>query len=1278
MSKNEIYRVEIPIIVDDQTEGPARQVEERMGRMATRAQKDIAITRKHFESLAKLKIEPVMQVKDQLTNSVLQADRLVKRLGMEKASPLLEAQDRISAVVTRVDAALKAVDRGDVKVLAEMQGPLLDEIVKAKASLKALDGVRAGPVAELRGELFGQLTKAFAEARKLDSLMVEPQATLRERVIMKAREIGSSLRQLTSQAWSVTVSVKDKVTSSIRGIVDGAKRMLASPLGLLGVGISGAAAVQVGIRWPLKLADDLTKAQVGFETLLGSESAARAFMDELKQFAVTSSFDDTPLYGYAQSLLAFQFPREEIIPLIEAIGDTAGAFALGEDKIESMVTAFGRMRITGKASARELNMLAYANVNVWEMLAKGLGKTAEQVQEMVKDGELSAKTATRVIVAGMQEAYGGQMAKLADRSLGVMVGNIKDAFNVAFLQRWGLGIQTAVLPKFRAMDQWFDKNAKSIEHWGDTLEQFGRNAGNSMTDFVGKLADIGRSVAFGIDATTYASSLRERVNAEHDAAVEVGRKIEEQLASAWALPELTVPGIANVLGTANIAGKQSMVHEHLGSLLGSSREQIESLQEAYSTIGASLEKLAQSTPDIMLPEVEMGKEWERFNEIWESVGGKSSLNVAQLQQIMEKVQQIMPQPRELSAMEKAWDDLEKQLFITGKTYAAMTVVELQEIIPKLELEQTSVKMLREEIERILKLDPVQLKRLGIDRNSVDNVTMMQLENALGRRAELERLTLPLLGDVVPYLNMDELEALATKIEQKGELRARFEAVWDLVVWEPLKAGIDKLIEWLNGPGASKFAEVFTTLGKVAAESYIAGMKALGSKTVEELKEGNIKGAAVPAAAMYLLGGAAIVRGAWGLGKGVLQGGRWLAGKLPGRIPGTAGRGITGGISVGETTLATTRLPRMPKFPRLPKMPTMPTMPTMPKIPKLPTLPKLPKMPKIPLGSLGAIARRVALPLALGLETYDVIKAQDKTKAITQGATGLISAATGAKMGAALGTTILPGIGTAIGGFLGAGGGYLTGRWAGGKAVDMARGPQDAMADLAKSSGVVSEQQERIARTGQVYLDSQGNVITSNGFVINSQNNLMQAFATLVEAVDYASAKLIAFSGIELLPPAPGMGDFKLLDRYATGGILTRPHLGLVAEAGPEAIIPLSTGMRSRALELWAETGKRLGVDAKIRTNIANLAEYRNIKAYASGGFAGAMQSMPMAAGGWEVPASAPLPVMSGAATINLNFDLAGLVGQVVIENRDNIDGAVDNIAGTIADNLRKVFQNMTK
>lgn len=58
-------------------------------------------------------------------------------------------------------------------------------------------------------------------------------------------------------------------------------------------------------------------------------------------------------------------------------------------------------------------------------------------------------------------------------------------------------------------------------------------------------------------------------------------------------------------------------------------------------------------------------------------------------------------------------------------------------------------------------------------------------------------------------------------------------------------------------------------------------------------------------------------------------------------------------------------------------------------------------------------------------------------------------------------------------------------------------------------------------------------------------------------------------------------------KHAEGGIMTRPHMGLVAEDGAEAIIPLSGKRRERGIDLWEKTGKMLGV-----------------KPYAEGGIAG--------------------------------------------------------------------------
>lgn len=231
-------------------------------------------------------------------------------------------------------------------------------------------------------------------------------------------------------------------------------------------------------------------------------------------------------------------------------------------------------------------------------------------------------------------------------------------------------------------------------------------------------------------------------------------------------------------------------------------------------------------------------------------------------------------------------------------------------------------------------------------------------------------------------------------------------------------------------------------------------------------------------------------------------------------------------------------------------------------------------------TLGTVVSKAAMPLAIATEAYDVMKAEDKVSATAKAAGGLGGGWAGAQLGAAIGTAILPGIGTMVGGAIGGIGGYLTGKWATGKIVDTPAA--EANDRVAKTGKMVSDQQEKLAATGQVYLDSQGNIVTSNGFVVNSQNDLMQAFTSLAQAVDFASAKLIALSGVEFMPPSittssSSVADFRKMEAHATGGILTTPHIGLVAEAGPEAIIPLSSSRRNRALELWQQTGAMLGI-----------------------------------------------------------------------------------------------------
>lgn len=1049
MAGSEIYRVEIPIIVDDQTEAPMRQAEERVSRFQRQAEKQTKMVREHMTALAKMQIEPVMRVKDQLTNSVINADRLIKKLGMEEASPLIEAQDRASAVVARVDAALQAVDRGDVKVIAEMQGPLMDEIVKAKASLKALEGVRAGPVAELRGELFGQLTRAFTEARKLDQLMVEPRATLRERVTWKAREIGGELRRLTSRGWEVTIRAKDKVTGAVKSIAN----RLTSPLALLGVGGGVAGVTGMGLGMVMEEQDLVSS----FEVMLGSRQAAEKRMQELITFAGQTPFTRQEIWRSSRQLELMTKGALATGEGLRLVGDVAAGTV---QPFEDVAMWFGRL-YDGMASGRPIGE---ATSRLQEMGAIS-GEARAKLEKLADSGRHISETWPQA--AKEFERFNGLMEKQSKNLRNIMLGT-KTFFTENVIKKWGLGVADMLQPALMRFRVWRSENKEAVKQLGNAVEQFGRRVGGTLVGYI--------------------------------------------------------------------------------------------------------------------------------------------------ERAVKRMSDIMSDPRFKHA-----------------TFS-------------------------------------------------EKVRML------------------------------------------------------------VSAAMDDVIAWLDGPGKEKLTNTFVALGEASIKAYIAGMKALGAKAIDELKEGNAKGAAVPAAAMYLLGGGALARGAWNLGKGVLRGGKWLAGKLPRRgvpaevvaeMAATAEPAVTRAGGIGGRVLPT-------------------------------------------LGRLKPWLGRIGVPVTAGIEAINIARAEDKRKAAVSGTGRIAGMAAGGKAGMMAGGAIgslFGGAGAApgavIGGILGGIGGFLGGEAVAEKLnawldkVDFGVLKEKALSvwdgikqkasetwtwikeninleTLTEGAGYVLGYLEGTIFNGEWWLTKWENVKawaaekwasmvevwenakeTISNTLLNGEwwlakweavrawtketwngaKEIWETVKTNISETLFSKdwwlekwAKVKSW-GMETLNNIAARWDgmkesFKqgkeagkqaAATKYAMGGILTTPHLGLVAEAGPEAIIPLSTGMRPRALKLWEETGKRLGVQVRAQANVINLAEYRNIRAYASGGFAGAVQSMPMAAG-WDqpVPVGSASSFATSGATINLNFDLAGLVDQVIIESKDDIDRAVDKITDAIADNLRKVFQNMTK
>ena len=145
--------------------------------------------------------------------------------------------------------------------------------------------------------------------------------------------------------------------------------------------------------------------------------------------------------------------------------------------------------------------------------------------------------------------------------------------------------------------------------------------------------------------------------------------------------------------------------------------------------------------------------------------------------------------------------------------------------------------------------------------------------------------------------------------------------------------------------------------------------------------------------------------------------------------------------------------------------------------------------------------------------------------------------------------------------------------------------------------------------------------------------------------------------------------------HAEGGIMTRPHLGLVAEDGAEAIIPLSGNRRQRGLDLWERTGQMLGV-----------------KPYAEGGIVG---------GNTPEPAEAPTPVVGGNApaassaggngSVAVPVTIQSLTFEIKVDGgnaqnpqelaaaiREHVRGMTDDIAYQLAVAMQQVYSNTPK
>lgn len=218
---------------------------------------------------------------------------------------------------------------------------------------------------------------------------------------------------------------------------------------------------------------NLEQSKVAFSTFLGSTKAGNAFIDELRKFAAATPFQYTELEQYAKRLLAFKFEASQILPMMTAIGNAASGLGGGSEVIGRITLALGQMKVKGRLQAEEMLQLTEAGVAAWDMVAKGLGKTTAEAQDLSRKGLIPADKAIQAIIAGMNEQFPNMMQKQAQTMNGLW-STIKDNLEM-FSTDTGAGLFEGLKDEVTSITLEMNRMQKSGE-----LKEWAKDIGNGL------------------------------------------------------------------------------------------------------------------------------------------------------------------------------------------------------------------------------------------------------------------------------------------------------------------------------------------------------------------------------------------------------------------------------------------------------------------------------------------------------------------------------------------------------------------------------------------------------------------------------------------------------------------------------------------------------------------------------------------------------------------------------------------------------------------------------
>ena len=169
---------------------------------------------------------------------------------------------------------------------------------------------------------------------------------------------------------------------------------------------------------------------IAFETMLGSKEKADALMAQAVDFAEKTPFTLTDIASNIKQLLAMGVATEDVMSTMKSLGDVAAGVSV---PLGQVAHTYGQVLTIGTLQGRELREFAIAGIPLLGELAKNLGKTKNEITDMVSAGSIGFKDVEKAFQTMAGE--GGKFNNLMEKQMASVTGqisNLKDKLDLMF------------------------------------------------------------------------------------------------------------------------------------------------------------------------------------------------------------------------------------------------------------------------------------------------------------------------------------------------------------------------------------------------------------------------------------------------------------------------------------------------------------------------------------------------------------------------------------------------------------------------------------------------------------------------------------------------------------------------------------------------------------------------------------------------------------------------------------------------------------------------------